>query len=361
MIRPQVNRITANIEDLSIYLRSTKKFGKSTLFRDVIIEKYGDPTKGLLVSCGAERGTKLLDNVNTLHISSYKEAVELKDWLIQQKNKEHDIRIVAFDTGDELIPMFEKETVRLYNVENPSKKVKSIKAAYGGYQNGELETGKLVKKYMDELQEAGFGVWCIAHTKFKSIKEKGTLEEDGYMQLTSNLIAPYESAFGDIFDVTLTGVIDRQIEEKKDGDTVKRYVTDEVRKLYFRGTTMIDAGGRFAADAVPEYLVFDKPNMAKDFIKTVEEGMEKSKTLLNSEPTSVVVPTMSSQCSDDTIKNEETNAVDKSNILDDIRVKFKSADTETKKVIKGILNEKGSGKLDENLPNEVIDEILSLL
>ena len=361
MIRPQVNRITANIEDLSIYLRSTKKFGKSTLFRDVIIEKYGDPTKGLLVSCGAERGTKLLDNVNTLHISSYKEATELKDWLIQQKDKEHDIRIVAFDTGDELIPMFEKETVRLYNVENPSKKVKSIKAAYGGYQNGELETGKLVKKYMDELQEAGFGVWCIAHTKFKSIKEKGALEEDGYMQLTSNLIAPYESAFGDIFDVTLTGVIDRQIEEKKDGDTVKRFATDEVRKLYFRGTTMIDAGGRFAADAVPEYLVFDKPNMAKDFIKTVEEGMEKSKTLLDSEPTSVFVPTVSSQCSEDTITNETTSVVDKSNILDDIRTKFKIADTETKKAIKGNLNEKGAGKLDESLPDEVIDEILSLL
>ena len=67
---------------------------------------------------------------------------------------------------------------------------------------------------MTSLQNAGFGVWVIAHTKFKTIKEKGGLEEDGYMQLTSNMGADYEAAFGDIFDVTLTGVIDRDVEEK---------------------------------------------------------------------------------------------------------------------------------------------------
>jgi hypothetical protein len=131
---------------------------------------------------------------------------------------------------------------------------------------------------MTELQDAGFGVWCIAHTKFKTIKEKGGLEEDGYMQLTSNMGADYEAAFGDIFDVVLTGVIDRAFEEKQTKDTVKKYATDTVRKLYFRGTPLIDAGGRFADGAVPEYLVFDKPNMAAEFVKTVEEGMEKSKT-----------------------------------------------------------------------------------
>ena len=92
-----------------------------------------------------------------------------------------------------------------------------------------------------------------------------------------------ESAFGDIFDVTLTGVIDRNMNTKtKEGFNGKKikenFVTDEVRKLYFRGTTVIDAGGRFAYDAVPEYMVFDKGNMAAEFIKIVEDGIEKSKT-----------------------------------------------------------------------------------
>lgn len=279
--KPTINVIKPDIKNLSIYLRSTKKFGKSTLFRDVILEKYGDPSRGLLVGCGNEKGYKMLDNLNATQVKTYKDLQELADWLINEKGKEHNIEMVAFDTGDELALIADTETIRQSNVENPNKKCKSIKAAFGGYTAGEkYSANDIIKPYMTKLEDAGFGVWVIAHTKFKTIKEKGGLEEDGYMQLSSNMGADYEAAFGDIFDVTLTGVIDRDLEEKKVGDKVKKYATDTVRKLYFRGTTLIDAGGRFADGAVPEYMVFDKPNMAADFIRVVEEGMEKSKSTI---------------------------------------------------------------------------------
>lgn len=285
-VRPTINVIKPDIKNLSIYLRSTKKFGKTTLFRDVILEKYGDPSRGLLVGCGNEKGYKMLDNLNTTQVATYKDLVELKDWLIKEKGKEHNIEIVAFDTGDELALIADKETIRRSNIENPNKTTKSIKAAFGGYTAGEkYSANEVIKPYMTELTEAGFGVWCIAHTKFKTIKEKGGLDEDGYMQLSSNMAADYEAAFGDVFDVVLTGIVDRAFEEKQGKDKVKKYTTDTVRKLYFRETPLIDAGGRFADGAVPEYLVFDKPNMAADFIKIVEEGMEKSKTEFAAKPT----------------------------------------------------------------------------
>ena len=285
--KPTINVIKPDIKNLSIYLRSTKKFGKSTLFRDVILEKYGDPSRGLLVGCGNEKGYKMLDNLNATQVKTYKDLQELADWLINEKGKEHNIEMVAFDTGDELALIADTETIRQSNVENPNKKCKSIKAAFGGYTAGEkYSANDIIKPYMTKLEDAGFGVWVIAHTKFKTIKEKGGLEEDGYMQLSSNMGADYEAAFGDIFDVTLTGVIDRDLEEKKVGDKVKKYATDTVRKLYFRGTTLIDAGGRFADGAVPEYMVFDKPNMASDFIRVVEEGMEKSKSTIGKKSTS---------------------------------------------------------------------------
>lgn len=285
--KPTINVIKPDIKNLSIYLRSTKKFGKSTLFRDVILEKYGDPSRGLLVGCGNEKGYKMLDNLNATQVKTYKDLQELADWLINEKGKEHNIEIVAFDTGDELALIADTETIRQSNVENPNKKCKSIKAAFGGYTAGEkYSANDIIKPYMTKLEDADFGVWVIAHTKFKTIKEKGGLEEDGYMQLSSNMGADYEAAFGDIFDVTLTGVIDRDLEEKKVGDKVKKYTTDTVRKLYFRGTTLIDAGGRFADGAVPEYMVFDKPNMAADFIRVVEEGMEKSKSTIGKKSTS---------------------------------------------------------------------------
>lgn len=277
--KPTVKKITATIETLSIYLRSTKKFGKTTLFRDTVMAKFGDPSKGLLIGCGNEFGYKMLDNLNTTQVSSWAELKELVTWLIEEKGKEHDIRMVAFDTADELVLLADKETIRISNMENPNKKVKSIKGALGGFTAGEkYSANNLIKPLITKLQLAGFGVWSIAHTSFKTIKEKGSLEEDGYMQLTSNLGKDYESAFGDIFDVTLTGVIDRQFDEVDKDGKIKKYTTETVRKLYFRDTPLIDAGGRFAAGAVPEYMIFDKQNMGTEFIKVVEDGIKNSAT-----------------------------------------------------------------------------------
>ena len=375
--KPQINTIKPDIKNLSIYLRSTKKFGKTTLFRDTILAKYGDPSRGLLVGCGNEKGYKILDNLNTTQVSTYKDLIELRDWLINEKGKEHNIEIVAFDTGDELALIADKETIRLSNIENPNKKIKSIKAAFGGYTAGEkYSANDIIKPYMTSLQDAGFGVWVIAHTKFKTIKEKGGLEEDGYMQLTSNMGADYEAAFGDIFDVTLTGVIDRDVEEKGDGDKKKRYATDTVRKLYFRETPLIDAGGRFAYGAVPEYMVFDKEDMGAEFIKVIEEGMEKSKKTLGKKatvsapkPTKKVEPIVEDIAEDidedidDIDAAEETTTETVSDYPEDlvgtIRVMFKDcADKDLKAEVKGIIAQHGKlNDCDEDALKEIYDKL----
>ena len=375
--KPQINTIKPDIKNLSIYLRSTKKFGKTTLFRDTILAKYGDPSRGLLVGCGNEKGYKILDNLNTTQVSTYKDLIELRDWLINEKGKEHNIEIVAFDTGDELALIADKETIRLSNIENPNKKIKSIKAAFGGYTAGEkYSANDIIKPYMTSLQDAGFGVWVIAHTKFKTIKEKGGLEEDGYMQLTSNMGADYEAAFGDIFDVTLTGVIDRDVEEKGDGDKKKRYATDTVRKLYFRETPLIDAGGRFAYGAVPEYMVFDKEDMGAEFIKVIEEGMEKSKKTLGKKatvsapkPTKKVEPIVEDIAEDidedidDIDAAEETTTETASDYPEDlvgtIRVMFKDCtDKDLKAEVKGIIAQHGKlNDCDEDVLKEIYDKL----
>lgn len=280
---PMVNQITADIKDLSIFLLSIKKFGKTTLFRDVIMEKYGDPTRGLLVGCGSEIGYTLLDNLNCTQVETYQDLIELGNWLITEKGKSHNIEIVAFDTIDELVQICDKETIARSKKES-GKEIRSVGGAFGGYGRGDDYTANnLIKPFMSTLKKAGFGVWAIGHTSMKTIKNKGDIEEEGYQMLTSSTNKKSASVFGDIFDVTLVGVIDRNMTTKiKDGFNGKKikenFVTDEVRKLYFRGTPVIDAGGRFAEGAVPEYLVFDKGNMAAEFIKTVEDGIEKSKT-----------------------------------------------------------------------------------
>ena len=375
--KPQINTIKPDIKNLSIYLRSTKKFGKTTLFRDAILAKYGDPSRGLLVGCGNEIGYKILDNLNTTQVTTYKDLIELRDWLINEKGKEHNIEIVAFDTGDELALIADKETIRLSNIENPNKKIKSIKAAFGGYTAGEkYSANDIIKPYMTSLQNAGFGVWVIAHTKFKTIKEKGGLEEDGYMQLTSNMGADYEAAFGDIFDVTLTGVIDRDVEEKGEGDKKKRYATDTVRKLYFRETPLIDAGGRFAYGAVPEYMIFDKEDMGAEFIRVIEEGMEKSKkTLGKKSPTPKVEkkPEPVKEDINDDIEDEidEIDPVDEAPFTEDIasdypddligtiRTMFKDCeDKDLKAEVKELIAKHGKlNDCDEDTLKEIYDKL----
>lgn len=316
-VKPTVKTIQPDLKNVSIYIRSVKKFGKSTLFRDVIMEKYGDPTYGCLAEIGMEHGDELLDNLNTLHLDTYKDLVEFQKWLIEGKGTEHHIQIVGFDVADELVPLFDKETIRQHNIENPQKTVKSVKAAMGGYTAGEQYSAALMKNYFDKIRKAGIQVWVLGHSKYKNIKDKANVDNEGYMQLTSNLSAAYEAALGDIFDVVVTGMIDRNIETVGEGNDAKRYATDSVRKLYFRGTPEIDAGGRFAFGAVPEYLIFDKPNMAKDFIRTIEEGMEKSKTCNATSDSSTPVKTkkLAPQPTEDTLADHVTIAEDEADEL----------------------------------------------
>ena len=401
--KPTVKTIKPDLKNVSIYIRSVKKFGKSTLFRDVIMEKYGDPTYGCLAEIGMEHGDELLDNLNTLHLDTYKDLIEFQKWLIEGKGTEHHIEIVGFDVADELVPLFDKETIRQHNIENPQKPVKSVKAAMGGYTAGEQHSATLMKNYFDKIRKAGIQVWVLGHSKYKNIKDKANVDNEGYMQLTSNLSAAYEAALGDIFDVVVTGMIDRNIETVGEGNDVKRYATDSIRKLYFRGTPEIDAGGRFAFGAVPEYLVFDKPNMAKDFIKVIEDGMEKSKTC-NTASSSTGEPVkkakkLSKKETEETLEEHVTVTEDEAEELRDmgatllndedeidttenedeapfdlfdededdfnedaakaeIRPKFRDADAATKKEVKALLN---GSKLNDIHDEETLKAILKAL
>ena len=97
--KPTVKRSATDISKITGFIMGVRKFGKTTLWADMINEKFGDPEMGLLVSCGMEHGTNMIDNINTTHINTYKEMDELKKWLISEKGKEHKIQMVCFDSS----------------------------------------------------------------------------------------------------------------------------------------------------------------------------------------------------------------------------------------------------------------------
>ena len=376
--KPSINKIETNIKNLTIYIRTIKKFGKSTLFRDTILEKYGDPERGLLIGVGSEMGYTLLDELNHTHIETWQELIELKDWLIEQKGKEHNIEIIAFDVVDELLPIAEKEVVRLSNIDNPKKQCKSVKGAFGGFNAGAEMVVQMTKEYFLELKKAGIGTWAIAHTKYKNIKQKGDID-DGYMSLSSTLNSNYESIFGDVFDCVLTGYIDRDLEEEiiqisDDKEKKIRHATGETRKLYLRGTTFIDAGCRFKDNSVPEYIIFDKPNMAKTFIETLEEGMRLSKSKIVSKEEFKQIQELDMKEDKETtqeyiekksedIKKELNNVSDEERnkeLVKKITSHYKTANPEQKQSVKDILEKNGTSKFDLALPTKVFEEILHI-
>ena len=276
MNKPTLQRSATDINKITGFIMGVRKFGKTSLWADMINAKFGNPEKGLLVSCGMEHGTNMIDNIFTTHANTWKDLVEVKDWLIKEKGKEHDVEMVCFDSAEEFFGIAESEVIRLSILEN-GKKIKSIKAAYGGYTNGEKECAKLVKKFLNDLYNAGIMPWMIGHTKLKTVKDKASLDEEGFQRLGSSLIADYESAVADCFDIIATGLIDREIEEKGEGDSTKRYVKETERRLYFRGNEIVEAGGRLKDLSIPEYIPFDQLNMGQTFIDTIETALKNGR------------------------------------------------------------------------------------
>lgn len=276
MKKPMLQRSATEINKITGFIMGVRKFGKTSLWADMINAKFGDPEKGLLVSCGMEHGTNMIDNIFTTHANTWKDLVEVKEWLIKEKGNEHNVEMVCFDSAEEFFGIAESEIIRLSTIES-GKKIKSIKAAYGGYTNGEKECAKLVKKFLNDLYNAGIVPWMIGHTKLKTVRDKASLDEEGFQRLGSSLIADYESAVADCFDIIATGLIDREIEEKGEGDSTKRYVKETERRLYFRGNEIVEAGGRLKDLSIPEYIPFDQLNMGKTFIDTIETALRNGR------------------------------------------------------------------------------------
>lgn len=356
----------------------------TTLFRDVILEKYHDPERGLLIKCGAESGDTMLDEVNSVQVETWAEVKELAEWLIEQKGKEHNIEIIAFDTVDELIKMAELKAMadswkESQGTKNPVKP-KSINQAFGGYGKGPAYVVNMLLTPLISKLKQHFGLWGIAHTKMKTSSNNvdSLNAEVAVQQLTSNLDSRYEACFGGLLDIIVTGAFENNdiigSVEKGVGSSKKEVSlvdpTKQKRRFYFRSTAFVDAGSRFADYAeIPESMEYKlNHNNAKEFIDIVELGMEKSK--LKYRQSNNNIPVKSSE--EPVVKNIEKKvvevedpvfvepepAVEDANLYDQVVTKFKACkDRDLKAKVKEI----SGGSVTRNTPDDVLKSILELL
>jgi hypothetical protein len=299
-----------------------------------------------------------------------KASLALRDRLIK---KEEELKRLLKE-----IDAFQKKLDDIkVKVTKAKKEYADVKKAYDQEVMQLKQNHAKVKEQRDSL-EAEIDKTLL--TKYKNIKQKGDIDE-GYMSLSSTLQSNYESIFGDIFDCVLTGYIDRELEEEtvQVGDDEKkiRHATGEIRKLYLRGNTFIDAGCRFKDGSVPEFIIFDQLNMAKTFIDTLETGMrlsmsgavtEKEFTQIQTEdkkPTAKAPepPTESQEdLIDDITEDEPSIDVEHNKQLKaKVAGKYKTATAEQKAQVKEILGKYGAAKLDETKPTQMFEDILAIL
>lgn len=252
------NEVSVDIAHYRHYWRAPKKWGKTTLFANLIRELYGNMDRGLLISCGNERGYSALDGLMYVDCPEWSNITEVTDELIENKN-ENNFAILGFDTVDELVAMAQREVIRLDFRKTGERH--EFNACFGGYGAGRRKVEELINSLITRLGDSGYCLIFIGHTKIRDIKEKNG---DEYQMLTSNLSSDYDGIFANKCDICMMGIIEKSID---DG-----FVQNAERYMVFRGNGYVDAGGRFAD-------IEDRVEVsAKNYIKTVTDAIKKSIT-----------------------------------------------------------------------------------
>ena len=282
--------------------------GKSTLVKEVC-EKLVGENAYIIANVGREDGIDAIAGAIYEDIPDWDIFDEFTEDIIENKLTDYkELKVIVWDTIDELIRIAEPESIRLYNKEvreNPSKKekreAKTIKQAWGGYGEGEKYTIDLIMERMWELKRVGVAMFLIGHTKKRTMSDP--VSGMDYDILTTNMQYNYFNALKTKLHILGVASIDREIIQEKTGkkdfsgkEKIQGKVNTETRKITFRDDNFnVDSKSRFSE--IIDSIVFDPD----EFIKAVENAIkiehdkqvgvktiEETKTLQDSEKEKVV-------------------------------------------------------------------------
>lgn len=249
----KTNEVKVDLASYRHYWRGIKKAGKTTLFYQLMMALYGDPSYGLELSVGNERGFKALDGMVYDEAPDWATLMEIVDDLIENK-EDNNFKFICFDTVDELVSIAKKEVIRLDFRKTGEKH--EFNACFGGYGHPREKVQELIDNLMTRLEDSGYGLIWIGHTKYRTVNEKNG---DSYDMLTSNLSSDYDGIFANKADVVMMIDIEKDIEGG--------FVQDTQRYMWFRGDGFVDAGGRFSQ--IEQKVEFSVEN----YIKTVSDAI----------------------------------------------------------------------------------------
>lgn len=260
----------------------------SYMFLEIGKEDGGDALDGLMYLTCPEWDMDYDEDSNSIGFNTFVEDVvenRTTDW--------KDLKVVVIDTMDELFAIAEPEVIAMHNRENPTKRTKTLKAAFGGFQAGEDKTVEIVLDRLWSLKKVGVSFIVIGHTKTRNVTDPVTGED--FMQLTTNMPQKYFNAIKTKVHFLGVAAIDREIVKEKTGkkdfvtkeEIKKGVVKGETRKITFRDNNfVIDSKSRFSdivesipldSDALIKAIADAIANELKKSGKTVEEAEKEQK------------------------------------------------------------------------------------
>lgn len=285
------NNVNLDILSYNIMLLGESGAGKTSLINNVCTKYTGSPDSALFLEIGLERGADAISNINYINTPEWSADFDEFDNsagfydvcedIIENKSTDYpELKVVVWDTLDQLINIAEAEVIRMWNREcraagHPEKQAKTINGCYSGYGRGEKKAIEMILDVMNRLRRVGVATIIIGHVKTKSIEDP--LTGQSYQILTSDQQQNYFNAIKKNLHFLGLLYIDREMATEKTGkkvfgtnkdETVNRIV-GETRKVRFRDDgAVVDCKSRFA-DIVPE-IDCD----ADQFIKALEDAIK---------------------------------------------------------------------------------------
>ena len=383
----RIYKLSKNFEDYSYIINGIGGIGKTTMVDGVGKLITGSNEGTFIITCGVENKPKHIDDAFGDVAPDFKTFTDIVKELCENKAEYPDTKFVAIDSMDEFARITENYVVAEWNKTcDINDRAKSIAQAYKGFQKGESRACDLMLTQIMKLQNAGYSLLLVGHTKTK-LKED-VITKIQFEQLTCNLDNKYYNALKDkvnLVAMCYTENVVENVEEKKNAFTKKM---DKIGQLTDRKRVMVFADTENAVDCKSHfpYIVAKVDFGAANFIQAVRDaldeqskhsnGTSESKPVAKAAPISAPAPApveedpeieaMSEQIDEednmdlpfDLDDEDEDGSFDEEAVKEEINALFKNADTALKKEVRGILN---GGKLANIHDEATLKRILEAL
>ena len=269
-------KVDVDLNPLSynICLLGESKIGKTTICKE-ICEKLAGENGYIHFDIGREEGRLAIQNLVSEPIEDWGKLRDVVEDIVENKDSDYpELKVVIWDTLDELILLAEAESVREYNKKNHDKRVDTVSAAWGGFWKGQEYAMKLILDKIWELKQVGVSSMIVSHVRRTDITDP--ISQETYSKITADTRQKYFNMIKNKMHFVGLAYIDRDIVKEKIGrknavtkqDITTNKVVSENRVISFRDDTYsVDSGSRFAE--IVDHIPFD----SDAFIKAMQDAI----------------------------------------------------------------------------------------